>query len=182
MCEDAKLILEALDERHPGLTEGVALYLAEAAYVCLARYHQTPVEFSVERVPQTFKRTVDFLSPNERTQNAHANDTDATEAGAYGMSLAAVESVLGMVAVGRAETLTGADWYIAPTGEKVEDFENCTRLEVSGVGGGSSADVTHRLLTKIMQTRHGQSNLPAIAAVVGFRVRQISISSVQGRA
>jgi hypothetical protein len=140
------------------------------------------VEFSIEHLNESFTRRVDFQVPDERIKNAHANDIDATEAGAYGVSLAAVESVLGMVAVRRAETLTGADWYIAPRGESAEDFENCARLEVSGVGAGTSTDVKYRLLVKIAQTLKGDSNMPAIASVVGFKVREISISALQGTA
>ena len=78
-------------------------------------------------------RVVDFMPPPDvRTLNAHANEIDATEAGAYGVSLAAVEAISGLVAVRRAETLTGADWYIAPQGTDADDLESCIRLEVSG--------------------------------------------------
>jgi hypothetical protein len=142
----------------------------------LARYHQPPVIFSVNNAGNKLDRTVDFLIPDKRTSNANANEIDATEAGAYGLSLAAVESVAGMVAVSRAETRTGADWYIAPTGELLEDLESCIRLEVSGISAGNSSDVNRRLKEKIAQAAKGTSNLPAIAAVVGFKVLEVAIS------
>jgi hypothetical protein len=121
-------------------------------------------------------RLVDFAVPDARVRNAHANEIDATETGAYGVSLAAVEEVAGLVAIGRAETLTGADWYVAPNGAEIEDLENCIRLEVSGISAGASADIKRRLREKIAQAARGESNLPAIAAVVGFRALEVAIS------
>jgi hypothetical protein len=57
-------------------------------------------------------------------------------------------------------------------------LENCFRLEVSGVDKGAESLVASRLLEKITQARNGQSNLPALAAVVGFRAQQILIKTV----
>ncbi len=127
MNDTGNITLDRLDERHPGLTPALAQSYVEAACVCLARHHQTPVIFSVNHAGNMLNRSADFLTPDERTKNANANEIDATEAGAYGLSLAAIESVTGMVAVRRAETRTGADWYIAPMGESFEDLESCVR-------------------------------------------------------
>jgi hypothetical protein len=121
-------------------------------------------------------RTISFPVPDARISNAHANEIDATEAGAYGVSLAAVEAVAGLFAVRRAETLTGADWYIAPAGVSADDLEDCIRLEVSGTSSGGSSEVSRRLQEKIAQTARGKSNLPAMAAVVGFKVLEIAIA------
>jgi len=176
MSDAENITLDRLHERHPGLTQALAQSYFEAACVCLARHHQPPVVFLVNQAGARHNRTVNFLIPDERTRNAYANNIDATEAGAYGLSLAAVESVAGMVAVRRAETRTGADWYIAPDGELLEDLESCVRLEVSGSSAGSSSDVNRRLQEKIVQAAKGNSNLPAIAAVVGFKVLEVAIS------
>jgi len=121
---------------------------------------------------------VEFNSPDVRTRNAWANEIDTTENGAYGLSLAAIEAEENMVAVRRAETLTGADWYVAPIGAPIEDLEGCFRLEVSGVGTGGSSALAARLRQKVDQTRRGNSNLPAFAAVVGFREKSIAIQRV----
>lgn len=121
MSDAESIKLDRLHEHHPGLTKALAQSYVEAACVCLARHHQPPVLFSVNHAGNKHNRTVDFLIPDERTKNAHANEIDATETGAYGLSLAAVECVAGMVAVRRAETRTGADWYIAHKGELLED-------------------------------------------------------------
>jgi hypothetical protein len=100
---------------------------------------------------------------------AYSNELEATEQGAYAVSFAAVEALAGLVAVRRAETLTGADYYVAPIGTDPEDMESCLRMEVSGVGAGNETIIHARLRQKLRQTEKGRSNLPALAAVVGFR-------------
>lgn len=173
-----KLQLKHLHERHSGLTQPLAAALAEAAAVCLARHHEPPCDVQIACSKGISTRLVDFDSPDVRTRNAWANETDATENGAYGLSLAAIEAEEDMVAVRRAETLTGADWYVAPIGAPVEDLERCFRLEVSGVDAGGSRALAARLRQKVDQTRRGKSNLPAFAAVVGFREKLIAIQKV----
>jgi hypothetical protein len=80
--------------------------------------------------------------------------------------------------VRRAETLTGADWYVAPIGTDPVDLEDCFRLEVSGIDAGGRSIVDARLKQKVDQTRRGASNLPAIASVVGFKELAIAIQKV----
>jgi hypothetical protein len=121
---------------------------------------------------------VEWEATDERTRNAHANEIDATEAGAYACVLAAVELVMQMVAVHRAETAKGADYYIAPAGSTAADLEAALRLEISGVDKGSSAAVSQRLNVKIEQAAMGASNLPALAGVIGFRARLIMLQPV----
>jgi hypothetical protein len=176
MSELEILRLEGLHQRHPGLTQALGQSYSEAAFVCLSRHHQPPVTVSLEYAGNNQLRVVNFTVPDERMRNAHANEIDATETGAYGVSLAAVEAVAGLVAVRRAETLTGADWYIAEVGTDIEDLESCIRLEVSGVNAGVSSDINRRLREKVAQAARGKSNLPAIAAVVGFKVLEVAIS------
>jgi hypothetical protein len=79
----------------------------------------------------------------------------------------------------RAETKTGADYYIAPAGMQIEDLEDCSRLEVSGIDRGGPTAVSRRLREKIKQTMEGSSNLPAIAGVIGFQARLINLSRVE---
>ena len=70
--------------------------------------------------------------PDERCRGAWANQDDATRDGAYACALAATELVLGLYAIHRAQTRTGADYYVAPLNHASEDLEGWYRLEVSG--------------------------------------------------
>lgn len=175
----SKLQLNSLHERHPGLTVALSGTLFETASVCLNRHHVSPVDVTVACNDRSSKKVVEFETPDARTLNAWANDIDTTEMGAYGMSLAAVEVEEQLVAVRRAETLTGADWYVAAIGTRADDFEACVRLEVSGVDTGGSSVINSRLQQKIQQARKGASNLPAIASVVGFKERVVAIKQVR---
>lgn len=179
MSEPQVMRIDGLHERHTGLTAALGGTYTEAACVCLSRHHEPPVTIRLRNGGSEETRLVNFDVPDTRVRNAHANETDATEAGAYGVSLAAVETTVGLVAVRRAETLTGADWYVAPPGTDSEDLESCLRLEVSGVNAGSSTDVQRRLAEKVAQAARGQSNLPAIASVVGFKVLEVAISPIR---
>jgi hypothetical protein len=106
------------------------------------------------------------------------NTTDATEAGAYCCVIAGVELLRGLFAVRRAETGTGADYYVGPQGAGHDDLEDCLRLEVSGVDNGSEKDVNKRLLEKVEQVLRGNSSLPALAGVIGFSARLLMVKDV----
>lgn len=102
---------------------------------------------------------------------------DATRDGAYSLALAAVEAEAGWVALGRAETRTGADYYVGFT--DAPDYEDAYRLEVSGIDEGDAPQIEYRLTQKLKQAREGQSDLPALACVVGFRSRRIAIETAE---
>jgi hypothetical protein len=106
------------------------------------------------------------------TRQAWANSDDATEQAAYGIAIAAIKITHNLIAVKRAETRTGADYYLAASGD-VEDLEETFRLEVSGTDKGSASQIRARLSQKADQARKGNSNLPAIASVVGFQALMI---------
>lgn len=180
MMEEIKsgMSINSLHERHIGLTPALSGTYSEAAAVCLNRHHASPVELQVAASDVIAKHLVEFPTPDRRTLNAWANEIDTTESGAYGVCLAAVEVTENLIAVRRAETLTGADWYVAPVGTTPEDLETCFRLEVSGVDAGSKAVVDARLRQKIEQTKNGKSNVPAIASVVGFKERRVAIQKI----
>jgi hypothetical protein len=121
---------------------------------------------------------VEWHSTTQRERHAWANETDATEAGAYGLALAGVE-LEGLVAVRRAETRTGADYYISIAGSVTDDLESCVRLEVSGIDRGDEAMIRQRLRQKVRQALAGLSSLPAMAAVVGFRARLLALARAE---
>jgi hypothetical protein len=170
--ERVSLPFHRLGERHPGVTVPIGNGYTEAARVCLDR------EFVIQRPassePEVREVVVAWKETTQRERYAWGNATDATEAGAYGLALASVE-LEGLVAVRRAETGSGADYYIAAPGISIDDLEDCLRLEVSGVDRGDESAVYLRLRQKIQQTLSGSSSLPAIAAVVGFRSRVVAL-------
>jgi hypothetical protein len=178
---ETRLPIHTLAARHPGLTGGVAAYYTEAARVCLDRHHRSPIGFEVDNSGAALAALVEWAATDERTRSAHANEIDATEAGACACVLAAVELAMQMVAIHRADTRTGADYYVAPVGSTAEDLERTLRLEVSGTDKGSPAVVAQRVKAKIEQAAKGASNLPALAGVVGFKSRLIMLKPVPER-
>jgi hypothetical protein len=172
------LQLADLSGRHPGLTKAIGDSYAEAAAVCLSRHHESPADVNAIVSDIETECALPWEAPSNAVVRAYANEIDATEQGAYAVSLAAVEALSGLVAVSRAETMTGADYYVAPIGSDLDDLENCIRLEVSGVNTGGKTVVQSRLKAKLEQTARGRSNLPALAAVIGFKERLIAIAQL----
>jgi hypothetical protein len=122
---------------------------------------------------------VHWQSPDERTARAWANRDDATRDGAYSVSLATIEAEHGLVAIGRAETRTGADYLVAQPG-RIDDFEEALRLEISGTDAGDASAVRGRLRQKVRQVKDGCADTPALACVVGFAELQVAIEAVEG--
>ncbi len=175
---DPLLELDNMADRHVGWNQAVAESYREAALVCLDRHHEPPQEFVLQTDNlNDGKIRVSWEAPDERCKGAWANLDDATRDGAYACAIAATEVARELYTVRRAETLTGADYYVAPTNEPPEDLENCLRLEVSGTAR-DTAEVRRRLKQKVRQAKEGQSNLPAIAVVIGFKVKIISFAAV----
>jgi hypothetical protein len=160
--------LSDLDKRHPGVSHGLALAYCEAAEVCLGRHHQPPKPFSLTHNGVASSADTNWSSPSQQLQAQWANTIDATEAGAYCVALAAIELTSGLYAIFRAETQSGADYYLGPFGAEPDDLENLIRLEVSGIDTATPALVLARLNKKIEQLKNGASNTPGIASVVGF--------------
>jgi hypothetical protein len=157
------------------LTESVAASYVEAARVCFDRHHRSPTRIGIRNATAAINAPLEWEQTDERTRGAWNNETDTTEAGAYACVIAAVELSERLYAVRRAETGTGADYYVAPVGKGIEDLEDCLRLEVSGTDKGSGAALERLLQRKVLQARNGSSNLPALAGVVGFEVLNIFI-------
>lgn len=170
--------IDDLAKRHYGLTESLAGTYREAARVCFDRHHESPVYVKVVRATDEKTAIASWEPTDDRTRGAWANRDDATRDGAYGCVIASVELMEGLYAVNRAETKTGSDYYIAPAGKTIEDLEDCWRLEVSGLDRGNEALVRRRLREKVQQARVGESNLPALAGVIGFEVLVVFLEYV----
>jgi hypothetical protein len=169
--------LVALHERHRGLTPAICGNYAEAACVCLSRHHVPPsTDFEVSAQGGDGLRALAWSGADERQKRAWNNADDATRDGAYALALAAVEVEHELLAVERADTRTGADYYLGGGG--VADLEAAVRLEVSGVDRGDAGEVATRLRRKVKQAKDGKSDLPAMACVVGFKARRIAMARV----
>ena len=164
--------------RHPGISAAVCEAFAEAAEVCLAKHHSPPrTELLIECCGREAKRTLSWRFPDDTAQRAWNNEDDATRDGAYIVSIAVVEKELGLVALSRAETRTGADYYVGSP--DATDFEDAFRLEVSGVDRGKLPAIRRRLREKEEQALRGDSPLPAYASVVGFGEASVLLNLVE---
>lgn len=173
------LPIEDMHTRHDGLTKAIADCYTEAARVCLDRHHTPPEDIRIDSHGTAHAAIADWEPTDDQIRGAWANTDDATRDGAYAVALAAAEVSEGLVAVHRAETRTGADYYIAPKGKTIDDLEECLRLEVSGVDRGLDSAVVQRLKVKLKQTAAGASNLPAMAGVVGFRAALVLLAPLE---
>ena len=167
-----------MDERHRALTPAIAAAYREAAEVCLSRHHVSPAEVTLSDNGNETLGRLEWSLPGNRTLSAWANDIETTEAGAYGCVIAGLEELRELFAVRRAETGTGADYYVGPLGAGEDDIEDCIRLEVSGINAGERRELVRRLLQKTQQAREGRSSLPAIAGVFGFLAKTLMIQDV----
>ena len=177
--QNQRLPIDDMEQRHYGLTPALANALKEAARVCLDRHHDSPISIIIRHDERRMAADVEWEATDERTQGAWRNEIDTTEAGAYACVLAAVEMFYGLVAVFRAETETGADYYVAPPGVSPDDLEEHIRLEVSGVNRGNDSAVRYRLGEKVAQLARGGSDIPGIAGVIGFRARLILLENLE---
>lgn len=161
--------LSNLDKRHPGVSQGIAMAYREAAEVCLGRHGRPPSVFSlIHDDGSAVVVDVDWSVPSSSLMSAWANVIDATEFGAYCVALAAVEITCDLYAVYRAETQSGADYYLAPKDFNATDLEDLVRLEVSGIDKSTPQIIASRLRQKLQQIRRGASNTPGIASIVVF--------------
>lgn len=172
------LQLNNLADRHVGLTSALAESYFEAARVSLDRHHKPPQEFTMINGSIEQVALIDWEPPDDRCRGAWANSSDAARDGAYAFAIAAIELVLGLYTVRRAETLSGADYYVAPINQIPEDLEDCLRLEVSGTNLDKN-EVQRRLRIKVKQVKKGESNLPALAVVVGFWVKLVYMKTIE---
>jgi hypothetical protein len=175
-----RITIDAMHERHRALTPSLAGTYQEAACVCLSRRHTSPIEVVLSDNGTERKAELDFQAPTTRERDAWANKIDATEMGAYCCVIAGVEALRDLYAVRRAETGTGADYYVGPKDSGEEDLEDCFRLEVSGMDAGNPREVERRLLEKVLQAQRGESSLPALAGVISFSAKLIKICDVPG--
>lgn len=166
---------------HPGLTEALAASMCASACVCLHRHHESPTRIEVRHDARTSEHLLHWSTPTIREKNANRNDIEATRDGAYAVALLCLQRHLNLVAVGRAEHGTGADWYVAPPGKGVlggtPDLDDpyVRRLEIGGHDDRSS--LPYELSLKVQQLKAGKSNIEGIATIVGFKRAHVLIQT-----
>lgn len=165
--------------RHPGVSPAVCEAYAEAADVALARHHSAPItELTLLCCGDPGSVFVRWRQPDAVALRAWNNRDDTTRDAAYIVSLAAIESQLGLVTLLRAETRTGADYYVGQPDSP--DIEEAYRVEISGIDAGNQSVLRGRLRQKLQQAASGASNLPAYASVVGFKAAVVLIDECMG--
>ena len=160
--------ISTLYRRHPGVTRSIAQGYAEALSVSLARHGTPPCELEARVNDGVDRLRLDWRLPEPKVLRAWANEIDTTEAAAYGVALGVIERQLGLVAVARARSLTGADYYVSPRGAGF-GLEAASKLEVSGIDSGAPREIRARLHAKLKQVVAYGTPARAFACVVAFR-------------
>lgn len=180
MTDDASPATPTLDIYNLRQTHGLKRELtdvfAATAAICMERHHASPTVWSVQfDGGASAEYEVPWRTPMNEDRRSYNNDEEATEPGACGIALAAVEAHLGLVVYARAEPRTGVDFYLlAPRPDRFEgmvydvDHPGLVGLEVSGINHDTDVIMGIRLRAKIQQVRRGRSPYRAIAGVVGF--------------
>lgn len=178
------LAIAALHERHPGVSVEVSAFYAAAAAICLHRHHRSPKDVAVAEdggAVATYETAWD--DPSTDQARAYANDEDTTENGAYCVALAAADAHLSLLALRRSQSRSGADYYLIPDGSAIaDDYEldleraDLVRLEVSGIDEDTESTLRARLRRKLDQAVRAPSDVPAVAAVVGFRTARVAFA------
>lgn len=117
-----------------------------------------------------------------RDRNSNRNAKDATCEGAYAVALMCLERKLELVAVGRAEEGSGADWYVAPPGLGLDEMgepnpDDPATLWLEVGGHDHRPSLPYELKLKVRQLQAGASAVPGIAAVIGFKMARVLIQT-----
>lgn len=169
------LPLRNLSSRHPGVSPGVGKAYEEAAQVSFASHPTGPLTLCVQDGTTAHAFSHASRKPSAKLRAAWNNRDDATRDGAYGVAIATVEVARNLRAVSRAETLTGADYYLNAKGSGVADLEDAIRMEVSGTTTSEVSDFQYRVKTKLQQVKNGSCDKPGLVVIVGFLLLQVEV-------
>lgn len=151
--------------------------MAEAAAVCLEHLgHPETVQLHVRNNDEVYVELIRQAVTND-TRIAYADLERATELGACGVALLLIGPICGFTAIRPSRKGTGFDYWLGPnTTPPGLPFQDCARLEVSGILDGDDAKFKSRLAQKLKQpTRSDSTGLPAFAVVVEFSVPQTEV-------
>lgn len=118
----------------------------------------------------------------ERARWAHRGGTRATEDGACALAVLALGELLGHEVVERSKIGEGCDYWHAPKGtvdpSEGVSFEECSRLEVSGILHGSDSEVKKRVRKKVQRVVRVDQDRPGFIMVVEFSTPRIRVECV----
>lgn len=152
----------------PGLEPFLGGALANAAAVCLdTNGHQPGVNLGVSGEYEKSVQVV-WTPPSRQVSRSYADLQEATEYGAAGVAIAALNHFGGFVVMQRSRKGSGFDYWISKGGNPSGPlFQNCTPLEVSGILSGNDEEVERRVRTKKQQISVSRRR-PRRVAVVEF--------------
>src|SRR5579864_6085092 len=153
---------QTLTSGMPGLEPFLGGTLANAAAVCLdCNKHASGVRLTVSG---EYRRQIEVCwdGPTEQVRRSYADLQEATELGAAGVAIAALNRFAGFVVMQRSRKGTGFDYWISRKDVASGPlFQNCAPLEVSGILNGDDAELQRRVRIKkdqisVANTRDGK--------------------------
>ena len=161
-----EISLASLAKGLGNLTPACGALMAEAAAVCLDdQGHGLSMPLSIDgdfdEVMTLRREPVD-----ERARWSHNDAERATENGAYGVSLLALQELTGLTVLLQSRRGSGFDFWLGPDSGFL--FQTGVRLEVSGIRRGNEISIRRRLRSKLRQTEQTQHLAPVYVAVVEF--------------
>lgn len=133
----------------PGLEPHLGGALANAAAVCMNENGHQPGGRLV--VSGNYNRSIDLIwqMPSDQIRRSYADLQEATEFGAAGVAIALMNRLGRFVVMQRSRKGKGFDyWIAASTSASGPLFQNCVRLEVSGILTGDDSEFERRVRMK----------------------------------
>jgi len=150
----------------PGLEPFLGGTLANAAAVCLDKNrHTSGVELEVSG---QYRRRIEVCwdGPSDQVRRSYADLQEATEFGAAGVAIAALNNFAGWVVMQRSRKGKGFDYWISKKNEPGGPlFQGCAPLEVSGILTGDDTDLQRRVQIKKNQISAAKTRQGKVAVV-----------------
>lgn len=173
MTEPCELDLGSLVDGRPGLTPHEGGCHAECAVVSLERNgHQALPHL---RVTGLHANQCGLVGPiaTDQMRRAHGDHLVAVERGACGIALLLMERFEQLTILERSRIGTGFDYWLGPLHDNPSDvgdnfLRRSNRLEVSGIGTATGADIRRCVERKTSRLRKYPNPLTAFVVVVEF--------------
>jgi hypothetical protein len=163
--------LESLHLGLPAISPAFGTFLAEACQVCLQAWgHQPGAVLSVRANPsQAFELRWEAYVSDQLARTWH-DQQEATEYGATAVGILLVTQLTDYTVIRRSVKGTGFDYWLGDKrSAEALPFQECARLEVSGIFHGEEPLIRRRVKNKLQQVqRSDHLGLPAIVVVTEF--------------